>query len=124
MPTKTVIGVVIAIVLVAAIAIAFSLFLPHKPEPAEHVEKKGMQKIEVGERIKLPESIYKSNVSVEEALSKRRSIRTYSGENLTIEEVSQLYSGLLKVSPRLEEEEQHLPQVHSIRWSYTRLWAT
>lgn len=41
-----------------------------------------MEKIEVGGRIKLPEPIYKSNVSVEEALSKRRSIRTYSGENL------------------------------------------
>jgi len=92
MPNKTITGVAIAIVLAVAIVITFSFFIPHKPEPAEHVEKKciGVEKIEVGERIKLPEPIYKSNVSVEEALSKRRSIRTYSGEYLTIEEVSQL----------------------------------
>ncbi|MEA2033399.1 MAG: nitroreductase family protein, partial [Euryarchaeota archaeon] len=49
-----------------------------------------MQKIEVGERIKLPEPRYESETSVEEALSKRRSIRDYSGENLTLDEVSQL----------------------------------
>ena len=92
MQNKTIIGVAIAIVLAVAIVITFSFLLPHKPEPAEHVEKKciGVEKIEVGEKIKLPEPIYKSNVSVEEALSKRRSIRTYSGEYLTIEEVSQL----------------------------------
>jgi len=92
MSNKTIIGVAIAIVLVVAIVIAFSFLIPHKLKPAEHIEKKymGVEKIEVGERIKLPEPIYKSNVSVEEALSKRRSIRTYSGENLTIAEVSQL----------------------------------
>jgi len=89
---KTTIVMVIAIVLVVAVVIVFSFLILHKPEPAEHIEKKymGVEKIEVGERIKLPEPIYKSNISVEEALSKRRSIRTYSGENLTIEEVSQL----------------------------------
>jgi SagB-type dehydrogenase family enzyme len=89
---KTTIVMVIAIVLVMAVVIVFSFLILHKPEPAEHIEKKymGVEKIEVGERIKLPELIYKSNISVEEALSKRRSIRTYSGENLTIEEVSQL----------------------------------
>jgi SagB-type dehydrogenase family enzyme len=89
---KTTIVMVIAIVLVVAVVIVFSFLILHKPEPAEHIEKKymGVEKIEVGERIKLPEPIYKNNISVEEALSKRRSIRTYSGENLTIEEVSQL----------------------------------
>ncbi|MGB2728809.1 MAG: SagB/ThcOx family dehydrogenase [Halobacteriota archaeon] len=88
MPTKTIIGVVIAIVLVTAIAISLSLLIPQKP--AEPVEEETMQKIGVGERIKLPEPSYTSNVSVEEALSKRRSIRAYSGESLTVEEVSQL----------------------------------
>ncbi|MBA7556100.1 hypothetical protein ES705_48798 [subsurface metagenome] len=73
MPTKTIIGVVIAIVLVTAIAISLSLFIPDRTE-----------------RIKLPEPSNTSNVSVEEALSKRRSIRAYSGDNLTIAEVSQL----------------------------------
>jgi len=87
---KTIIATVIAILLVTVIAIMFSFPILHKS--AEPIEKKclGVEKIEVGERIKLPEPIYKSNISVEEALSKRRSIRTYSGENLTIEEVSQL----------------------------------
>lgn len=73
MPTKTIIGVAIAIVLVTAIAISLSLLIPDRTE-----------------RIKLPEPSYASNLSVEEALSKRRSIRDYSGESLTVEEVSQL----------------------------------
>lgn len=88
MPTKTVTGVVIAIVLVVAIAITFALLMPHKQKPT--VEKNVMQKIEVGERIKLPAPDYRGNTSVEEALSKRRSVRFYSGEDLSIEEVSQL----------------------------------
>jgi SagB-type dehydrogenase family enzyme len=41
-------------------------------------------------RIKLPEPKYYGDVSLEEALLKRRSIRDYTGEPLTIEEVSQL----------------------------------
>jgi len=86
MPTKTGIGVVIAIVLVVAIAVTFPVFVTHKPA----VEKNVMPRIEVGERIKLPAPGYMSDTSVEEALSKRRSIRTYSGEELSIEEVSQL----------------------------------
>jgi SagB-type dehydrogenase family enzyme len=45
---------------------------------------------EMDERIKLPEPCTTSNTSVEAALSQRRSIRTYSGDKLTIEEVSQL----------------------------------
>jgi SagB-type dehydrogenase family enzyme len=90
MSTKIIILWVIAVVLVVAIAISLSFFM-HKPaEPEEYKNKIPMQKIEVGERIKLPEPRYTSNTSVEEALSKRRSIRDYSGKNLTIEEVSQL----------------------------------
>ncbi len=88
MLTKTIISVVIAIVLVTAMAISLSFFIPDKP--AEPVEEETTQKIEIGERIKLPEPGYESETSVEEALSKRRSIRAYSGDNLTIEEVSQL----------------------------------
>jgi len=90
MPTKTVTGVVIAIVLVVAIAITFALLMPHNSKPAEQIEEREMQKIEVGERINLPAPDYRSNTSVEEALSKRRSVRFYSGEGLSIEEVSQL----------------------------------
>jgi len=86
MPTKTSIGVVIVIVLVVAIAITFPVLVTHKPA----VEKNVMPDIEVGERIKLPVPIYMSNTSVEEALSKRRSIRTYSCEGLSIDDVSQL----------------------------------
>ncbi|MDY6790285.1 MAG: SagB/ThcOx family dehydrogenase [Thermodesulfobacteriota bacterium] len=41
-------------------------------------------------RIKLPEPKYNSDVSLEEALLKRRSVRNYSGEPLTLKEVSQL----------------------------------
>ena len=41
-------------------------------------------------RIKLPNPKYNSDVSLEESLVKRRSVRNYTGEQLTIEEVSQL----------------------------------
>ncbi len=43
-----------------------------------------------GEKVKLPEPKYSSDVSVEEALKNRRSVRSYKDEALTIEEVSQL----------------------------------
>ncbi len=87
MSTKIIILWVIAVILVTAIAISLSFFM-HKP--AEPIKMKDMQKTEVGGRIKLPEPSYAGNTSVEEALSKRRSIRDYSGENLTLDEVSQL----------------------------------
>jgi SagB-type dehydrogenase family enzyme len=91
MPTKTIIiGVIVALVLVMVIAITFSVLIQHEPESVEPVNTKEMQRIGVGERIKLPEPRYTSNISVEEALAQRRSIRAYSGETLTIEEVSQL----------------------------------
>jgi len=41
-------------------------------------------------KIKLPEPRYKSQVSVEEAISKRRSVRNYLGKPLKLEEISQL----------------------------------
>ena len=40
--------------------------------------------------VQLPEPSKDSDVSIEEALLKRRSIRTYTGEALTLQEVSQL----------------------------------
>ena len=42
------------------------------------------------EKIKLPEPKLKSSVSLEETISKRRSVRNYSSEELTIEQISQL----------------------------------
>ena len=90
MSTKIIILWVIAVILVTAISISLSFFM-HKPaEPVEYKNKIPMQKTEVGERIKLPEPSYTGSTSVEVALSQRRSIRDYSGENLTLDEVSQL----------------------------------
>ncbi|AFK21824.1 putative NADH oxidase (noxc) [Pyrococcus sp. ST04] len=43
-----------------------------------------------GESIKLPEPRLKGEMSVEEAIAKRRSIRRYRNEPLTLEELSQL----------------------------------
>ena len=92
MSTKIIILWVIAVIFVAAIAILISLsFFMYKPaEPVEYKNKLHMQKTEVGGGIKLPEPSYTGNTSVEVALSKRRSIRDYSGENLSLDEVSQL----------------------------------
>lgn len=43
-----------------------------------------------GTEVELPEPRYDSDVSIEETLLKRRSVRDYTGEALTLEEVSQL----------------------------------
>jgi SagB-type dehydrogenase family enzyme len=43
------------------------------------------------EAIKLPKPTYDSNTSVEEALLKRRSVRSYKDSSLTLAEVSQLF---------------------------------
>jgi SagB-type dehydrogenase family enzyme len=40
--------------------------------------------------IKLPEPVYKSDVSIEEALVKRRSVRSYENEPLELKDISQL----------------------------------
>lgn len=89
MPTKTIIiGVIVVITVVTALALSLAFLIPQKP--VEPIKTKDMQKIEVGGRIKLPEPSYRGNTSVETALSQRRSIRDYSGENLTLDEVSQL----------------------------------
>ncbi len=52
----------------------------------------GLLSIVEGENkvIKLPEPRYKSNVSIEEALLKRRSIRSYKNEPLNVSEISQV----------------------------------
>lgn len=86
------IGVIIALVVVTTIAtLAFSDLIPHEqPKPAEPMQTNGMETMDVGERLKLSEPRYASETSVEEALAQRRSTRTYSGGNLTTEEVSQL----------------------------------
>jgi len=44
-----------------------------------------------GEIMKLPEPKFESKISVEEALSKRRSIRDYKKDSLSLEEISQLF---------------------------------
>lgn len=88
MPTKSLIGAIVAIVVVTALALSLSLLMPQKP--AEPFKTEEMQKIGIGERIKLPEPRYEGETSIEEALARRRSIRAYSGDNLTREEVSQL----------------------------------
>ena len=91
MPTKTIlICMIVALVLVMVIAITFSVLIPHEPESVEPTKTNDSQRIGVGDRIRLPEPSYTGNLSVEEALSQRRSIRAYSGENLTINDVSQL----------------------------------
>jgi len=55
----------------------------------DNLEKTEMQKSE-SEIIQLPAPNFKSNTSVEEAIQKRRSVRDYSDEPLTLSEVSQI----------------------------------
>ncbi|MGB5289130.1 MAG: SagB/ThcOx family dehydrogenase [Ignavibacteriaceae bacterium] len=55
----------------------------------ENRERTGMQKSEA-DIIRLPAPMFNSETSVEEALSKRRSVRDYTSEPLSLMEVSQL----------------------------------
>jgi SagB-type dehydrogenase family enzyme len=50
----------------------------------------GGEKMKTSEFFKLPEPRLSGKISVEEALSKRRSVRDYSQDSLSIEEISQL----------------------------------
>ena len=70
---------IILIVLISTFLISFKPFF-----------MKAGNKINYSKIVELPEPRYKSEISVEEALAKRRSIRNYKNEPLTLEEVSQL----------------------------------
>lgn len=74
----------ILIIVVAAsillLALIFSLTFKQKLEPEQ----------KIGDTIKLPPPKYESNISVEQALFQRRSIRDYKDAPLTLAEVSQL----------------------------------
>ncbi len=52
--------------------------------------KESTTKIESNEMIELPEPRYNSEISIEKALSERRSVRTYTDEPITLEQLSQL----------------------------------
>lgn len=54
------------------------------PPPASH------DFIGKGKKIKLPEPAYKSDVSIEEALGKRRTVRNYADQPVRLEELGQL----------------------------------
>ena len=92
MPPKAVLVGVIVVV-VALIALLLAALSPpeyHEPGANDEREQNEAENMEPGDRLKLPEPRYTSNTSVEAALAQRRSVRTYSGENLTLEELSQL----------------------------------
>lgn len=76
------------IFLVAAVlAAAVNVFSGCAASPADEAR---FQFIEPGEKINLPEPRLKSDVSLEESLAARRSVRSYTAEPLTLNEVSQL----------------------------------
>ena len=82
---RRMIGVLVVALVVLGLASAYILIW-QAPKPMVVEPTPTVDKI----RIKLPGPRYDSDVSVEEALLKRRSIREYTGEPLTLQEVSQL----------------------------------
>jgi len=49
MPTKTIIiGVIVALVVVTAMAITFSVLIQHAPKPVEHIKTNDSQRIGIG----------------------------------------------------------------------------
>lgn len=73
------VGVIFVMLIVLGVALPY-IFLPVAPEPAPTVVV----------RVELPEPRHDSDVSIEQALLLRRSIRDYTEEPLTLQEVSQL----------------------------------
>ncbi|EHR77621.1 nitroreductase [Thermococcus litoralis DSM 5473] len=74
---------VAALVVVFVIASSIALFLkPYFP--------RGRETTYSGEKILLPEPRLKGDMSVEEAIAKRKSIRTYKNQPISIEELAQL----------------------------------
>ena len=74
-------------VVIAVLGFAFAYLLAQQvPEPIPVGPSPTVNR----SRIELPEPRYESKVSIEEALLSRRSIREYTGEPLTLQEVSQL----------------------------------
>ena len=67
--------------------ILLSVLLPGCGGTAEETET---TRLEVGDKVVLPEPRYDSDVSLEESLLARRSVRSYSSEPLTLDEISQL----------------------------------
>ncbi|HID91006.1 TPA: SagB/ThcOx family dehydrogenase, partial [Candidatus Bathyarchaeota archaeon] len=66
--------------LVAAIGL-YTVYLVPTPEP---------RGVAIAKEIRLPTPRYESDVSIEEALLRRRSVRSYRDEPMTLQEVSQL----------------------------------
>lgn len=81
------IGVFIFALLVVLVLTSPTILFPHEDAASETGVQ---QNLPPRGRIHLPEPRYQSETSIEEALAQRRSIRTYSGEKVTLEEVSQL----------------------------------
>ena len=83
-------GVIVAVVVLIALILAVLSPPDHEPGTNDARELNEAENMELGDRLKLPEPRYASNTSVEAALAQRRSVRAYSGEALTIDELSQL----------------------------------
>ncbi|HAZ32160.1 MAG TPA: nitroreductase [Dehalococcoidia bacterium] len=65
-------------------------FLLGCPPPVPPRDEPMPPPVPPGIKVRLPEPRYDSDVSIEETLLKRRSVRDYTGEPLTLQEVSQL----------------------------------
>jgi len=91
MPTRPfVLGIGGVLLAIVAIALVFTLLVPHEMDSLEPAAVETTGRIEVGERIPLPSPRTVSETSVEEALAQRRSVRVYSEANLSLLDVAQL----------------------------------
>jgi SagB-type dehydrogenase family enzyme len=79
--SKKVFVLISTVLILVILVIGFSLQLNRRPV---------MTTVVPGERIELPEPVYESSMSIEEALLTRRSLRAYTEEGLSLTEASQL----------------------------------
>lgn len=59
-------------------------------QPEIKTERSDLSALKVGESLNLPPPRLKGEISLEEAIAKRRSMRSFSGDSLSLEQISQL----------------------------------
>ena len=75
---------------IVLILLVFCAFIDCAPQPEPGSTPTQTPSLEYEEIMKLPEPRYDSDVSIEQSLLQRRSTRSYTGEPITLPEVSQL----------------------------------
>ena len=113
MDVKWKIPVIIAVIILLLATLIIILVLLHNNR------NKGWDELVETKEYKLSEPVKKGDMSLEEAISNRRSIRTYSEGKIGERDLSQLLWAAQGITDEAEGLEQHRQPEHYIPWKYT-----